>query len=56
MQTIEMELEFIAGTASAEWWTPEVASLLCALCGRCAGWWETDERPLDCLNGNPWCG
>ena len=55
MQTLEIELAFTEGTASTEWWIPEIASLLCALCGRCAGW-ETDERPLDCVNGNPWCG
>ena len=33
----------------------ENASVICALCGRCPGL-ESDERPLECVNGNPWCG
>jgi len=53
MQTIE--IEFTDETAVADWWTREIAPILCALCCRCPGW-ESEQRPLDCANGNPWCG
>ncbi|MEW6443186.1 MAG: hypothetical protein AB1640_19790 [bacterium] len=53
METIEIELTTDA--VWAEWWTPEIAPVLCALCGKCPGW-ESTEKPLECVNGNPWCG
>jgi len=52
----KIELRILpGGRIESDWWTPEVGDLICALCGKCQGW-RTEEKPIDCLAGNPWCG
>lgn len=38
------------GDIGASWWTPEVAEILCSLCGR------KGKDCTWCVNRNPWCG
>ncbi|MFZ5633713.1 MAG: hypothetical protein ACOY40_12800 [Bacillota bacterium] len=39
------------GTAEAPWWTPELAMLICLLCGK-----QGAPQCASCLNTNKWCG
>ena len=38
------------GDIGASWWTPEVAEILCSICGK------QGEQCAWCVNRNPWCG
>ncbi|MFZ5650724.1 MAG: hypothetical protein ACOY4I_07715 [Bacillota bacterium] len=39
------------GTAEAPWWTPELAMIICSLCGK-----QGAPQCASCLNANKWCG
>jgi hypothetical protein len=43
------------GTVCCNWWTPEIAEILCKLCGKEDEACVT-EGPNACSNTNPWCG
>jgi hypothetical protein len=43
------------GRITSEWWTKDLANMFCRICQKCKGW-KTEERPIDCLNANRWCG
>lgn len=42
------------GQIVAEWWTPDIADLLCLMCRECEGWRKTP--PLDCEVASRYCG
>jgi hypothetical protein len=44
------ELVFDGDKVSSFWYNPELAPLLCALCGK-----ECEDKTL-CFNTNPYCG
>ncbi|MCL5057097.1 MAG: hypothetical protein M1130_03700 [Actinobacteria bacterium] len=39
------------GTVESHWWTPELAVMLCLLCGK-----QGAPQCAYCLNANRWCG
>ena len=43
------------GQVISDWWSPELANILCGMCKKCKGW-DSGEKPLDCVTGNKWCG
>ena len=38
----------------AEWWTEDIADLLCDLCSLCSGW--RIDPPIGCVIASRWCG
>lgn len=48
-----IELIFTENGVEVEWWTPEVAKVICGLCPK-----KDTERcdKIGCLNANPYCG
>ena len=43
------------GSIECNWWSPAIADFICSMCRKCSGW-RSEDKPIDCLNGNPWCG
>jgi hypothetical protein len=39
------------GIVESHWWTPELAVMLCLLCGK-----QGAPQCASCLNANRWCG
>jgi len=66
----EVEIRFLPdGTVSSSWWTPEVATIVCKLCGKGGGYEKFGKSsPGDleredelgpcymCQTRNPYCG
>lgn len=49
------------GEIIVEWWTPEVATLVCLLkptkqCKDCKGWIKVTEKNIDCPMSSRYCG
>ena len=67
---VEVEVKFHPdGTVRVNWWTPEIAAMICALCGRGGGFEKYGPNvPADlkraeelgpcymCATRNPYCG
>ena len=51
----EINLIVSGDTIQSDWWTPELVDMLCDICQKCSGY-KSEEKPLDCLIGNQWCG
>jgi len=43
------------GKVVTDWWTKKTGDFLCSLCQKCKGW-DSGEKPMECVMGNPWCG
>jgi len=50
-----IEVTLNGDSAKFNWWTKGIGDVICDTCGKCAGW-SSDERPLDCVVSNPYCG